>query len=189
MRFLHLAANVVVTLAAVIGVISFGVWVATVTGRIQPLVVVSGSMRPQYEIGDLIIATPRPASEVSVGEAVTVPDPEQNGTLVTHRVVSVGRTGDDTWTFVLKGDDNAASDPRPYVVSGDVLQPALDVPFLGAVVDRLRSPRAAAPLGIGLVACLGLTVLQPAAGCALGASEPAGTRRIARPRRAVTGAP
>ncbi|HQZ00804.1 MAG TPA: signal peptidase I [Propionicimonas sp.] len=153
-------ANAVLTVAAIFGALSFCVWLATANGLIQPLVVVSGSMRPVYEIGDLLITAPRPVGEVSPGAIVTVPSPDQSNVLVTHRVVSVSAIDDRTATFVLKGDDNAEADPAPYVISGTVLVPVLHVPGLGAVVEQLRSPWTAIPLTIGLFACLGITLLR-----------------------------
>lgn len=164
MRIVRWIANAVLTVAAVVGALSFCVWLATTAGLIQPLVVVSGSMRPLYEIGDLLITAPQPVASLKPGAVVTVPNPDQDGVLVTHRIVSVTPVdGFQTVTLVLKGDDNAEADPTPYVVSGEVLVPVLHVPGLGAVVTQLRAPVTAIPLTIGLVACLGITLLRPQA--------------------------
>lgn len=161
MQIVRWIANAVLTVAAIIGAFSFCIWLATVNGLIQPLVVVSGSMRPVYEIGDLLITASRPVAEITPGMAVTVPNPDQAGVLVTHRVVSVTPVDATTSTLVLKGDDNAAADAAPYLVSEMVLVPVLHVPGLGTVVDQLRSPVTAIPLAIGLFACLGITLLHP----------------------------
>jgi signal peptidase len=71
-------------------------------------------MEPTIPTGSLAVVHQIPASEIRVGDVVTV---DREGQLpVTHRVTSVQGAG-DTRTITLRGDANPTDDPDPYVVS------------------------------------------------------------------------
>ena len=76
----------------------------------MPLIVLTDSMYPQIESGDLIICHTIPAEEVMVGDVIAFFDPAGNGsTIVTHRVVEVTeQNGGLAWR--TKGDNNNTED-------------------------------------------------------------------------------
>lgn len=149
------------TLAA-IGVACGVVWALTSIGLIKPLVVISGSMEPGIMTGDLIIDTRVPASELVVGDVISLPS-ELTEDLVTHRIAAIEPAVDGGYTITMKGDNNEYTDALDYAVSGEVWQPSLQLPGWGTVLVRLTTPAVAVPLMVGLLGLLGLTMLTPPA--------------------------
>lgn len=160
MQTLRRIAMIALWTLAGVGVLCGVVWGATAAGLIKPLIVISGSMEPKIMTGDLLIATRTPASELEVGDVVSLQS-ELTDNLVTHRIVAIEAAGDG-FLVTMKGDNNEAEDALDYTVTGSVWEPALQVPGAGAFVSRMTTPTVAVPLLIGLVALLGLTWLIPA---------------------------
>ena len=161
MYVLRRAAMGVLWALAGLGIACGVVWGMTSLGIIKPLVVISGSMEPGIMTGDLIIDTPVPAEELTVGDVVSLPS-ELTDDLVTHRIEAITPADRDSFTITMKGDNNSYSDALDYTVSGEVWQPTLQLEGWGTALMRLTTPAVAIPLLLGLVALLGLTLLVPA---------------------------
>ena len=75
-----------------------------------PLIVLTDSMYPVIESGDLIICHTAEADEIEVGDVIAFFDPAGNGTsIVTHRVIEVTElSGAPAWR--TKGDNNNTED-------------------------------------------------------------------------------
>lgn len=81
-------------------------------GGFLPLIVLTDSMYPVIESGDLIICHTVEAEEIKVGDVISFFDPAGNGTtIVTHRVMEV--VNDGVLAFVTKGDNNNTEDKLP----------------------------------------------------------------------------
>lgn len=81
-------------------------------GGYLPLIVLTDSMYPAIESGDLIICHTAEAEEIKVGDVIAFFDPAGNGTtIVTHRVMEVVNDGE--LSFVTKGDNNNTEDKLP----------------------------------------------------------------------------
>lgn len=79
-------------------------------GGYLPLIVLTDSMYPEIESGDLIICHTLDAEEVQVGDVIAFFDPAGNGTsIVTHRVTEVV-TEDGQIQWRTKGDANNVED-------------------------------------------------------------------------------
>ncbi|BDV32066.1 signal peptidase I [Microbacterium terricola] len=158
-RALRAISSAVLWLLVAVGVLCGGLWAANAAGLVQPLVVASGSMSPGIRTGDLLFATPTPASEVAVGEVTTLHS-EVTGKLVTHRVIEITRSG-DTVSVRMQGDANQAADPEAYVVDADasVWQPTWTIPGGSYAVMTLMRPAVAIPGMLGILALVGLTLL------------------------------
>jgi signal peptidase len=103
-------------------------------------IVESGSMRPTFPVGSLLVVEPGDASEVEAGMAMTFEDPMQPGRLVTHRVTAVlDRPGGRF--FTTRGDANTADDPAPVPARSVRGWVRWHVPNLGYAFDWLRWPR------------------------------------------------
>jgi len=112
-RALHGLGRVVLAVTAGLGVACLILLlVGAVTGE-RPLVFRSGSMSPGITAGALGFARTVDATEISVGDIVTVHT--AGGTRVTHRVVDLTRHGDEA-TLRLKGDANNLPDEALYPV-------------------------------------------------------------------------
>ncbi len=81
-------------------------------GGIFPLIVLTDSMYPEIESGDLIICHTIDAEDVKVGDIICFFDPNsKSGTnTVTHRVVEITQTEEGELAFRTKGDANNAED-------------------------------------------------------------------------------
>ena len=79
-------------------------------GGTMPLIVLTDSMYPYIESGDLIICSEREAGSVKEGDVISFFDPDGNGTsIVTHRVVGI-ETEEGKLSFRTKGDANNTED-------------------------------------------------------------------------------
>jgi signal peptidase len=149
----RLAQRVVLNIAAALGTISIVVSVLCLLFGIRPAVVISGSMEPGIPVGSLTIARTVPASQVGVGDVVTVPRTNADG-LVTHRIIATTPADDGRSTVLeLQGDANRDPDLLPYVVTevGHVLG---TVPGVGTLVQLLQQHVVAVVAGLLVVTVL-----------------------------------
>ncbi len=160
MQTLRRIAMIALWTLAGVGVACGVLWGATALGLIKPLIVISGSMEPKIMTGDLLFATQTPASDLEVGDVVSLPS-ELTDKLVTHRIVAIEAEGNG-FLVTMKGDNNEFEDALDYHVAGDVWQPQVQIPGAGSIMMRVTTPAVAVPLMIGLVALLGITWLIPA---------------------------
>ncbi|WP_084077781.1 signal peptidase I [Demequina sp. NBRC 110057] len=157
-RTLRALGGITLWVAAVLGVLTCGVWAATALGWIKPLIVVSGSMEPEIPTGALVIDTPVAVEDLAVGNVVTVySDLADN--LVTHRVAAVDVDG-STATLTLKGDANPIEDPEPYVVEDETWTVSWVIPGLGEAIADVSRPGVVIPAMIAIGALLGLSLLR-----------------------------
>ena len=100
-----LSGFVLVVLA--FGVFALGGITAVYQLRLSP--VLSGSMRPGIQPGDLVVTKALPITALKAGDVISFfpPDSEQ---AVLHRLQSVVRREDGTW-ITTKGDANDVADP------------------------------------------------------------------------------
>lgn len=87
--------------------------------KISPIL--SGSMSPFAEPGDVFITIDRPASVLKVGDIVTLYS-ENSMKLYAHRIVDV-RQFNGQIKIVTKGDANPSEDSDPYLVSPETKVP------------------------------------------------------------------
>lgn len=79
-------------------------------GGYLPLIVLTDSMYPEIESGDLIICHTIEGNEVKVGDVISYFDPAGNGTsIVTHRVTEISNENGGL-AFRTKGDANNVED-------------------------------------------------------------------------------
>ena len=78
--------------------------------------VVTGSMEPKYNIGDILIAKEKKPSEIKVGDAISylATRDEIKGNVVTHEVVNITKDEDGRYLFHSKGLANLIEDPVVY---------------------------------------------------------------------------
>jgi signal peptidase I len=148
------ATALVVALALAYGALRLADW--------RPLTIVTGSMRPTYSPGDLVVVSPQRASAVRPGDVITFAHPRRRGQTLTHRVMSVqaGPPVAPGWLAITtKGDANPAPERWTIRSTGTVGRVRAHLPGVGEI---------AAPLGTGVprgAAIAALTLLT--AGLAL----------------------
>ena len=111
------------------------VWASTGLLGIQPTTVLSGSMRPAMDTGDLAIVQEVSADSIGVGDIVQY---QRDGTMVIHRVTEVAQ-GRGEKIFVTKGDANSNPDIEPVFQSQVRGKVVLTIPKLGWAVIAAQS--------------------------------------------------
>jgi len=104
------------------------------TGRYRTMTVLTGSMRPHFAPGSLVVDTPVSTASVRPGDVITFHAPTPDHRVVTHRVVRVlaDPAGTGQPVVVTKGDANPVADPWKARLEGSTAWRArLAVPFVG----------------------------------------------------------
>ena len=100
-------------------------------GRWAPSVVMTGSMSPGLDTGDVILAQAHPdVDDLGVGSVVVFPDPVDRSLTVTHRIVAIDEA---SGYFQTKGDanddpDSAWLDPDDVIAEGKAMVPYIGLP-------------------------------------------------------------
>lgn len=113
--------------------------------------VISGSMKPAYDVGDLLYVKEVPPSSIKVGDPVTFIVNEELD-VATHRVVRVDAANSRLYT---KGDANEIEDNDPVHFNNIIGVPSFSIPKLGYVSNFVQtSPGMYITIGIGVVVIL-----------------------------------
>ena len=118
-----------------------------------PLIVLTDSMQPEIDGGDLIICHTIEAEEIKTGDVIAFFDPAGNGTsIVTHRVIEIVEENGEL-SFRTKGDNNNAEDK--LLVSENDLVAIYKTRIAGAgnVAMFMQSPT-------GLIVCVVLPIVM-----------------------------
>ncbi len=128
------AKSTVFAVAGIAGMLSILWLIASLVFGFSVIIFKTGSMAPTMPTGSAAITRWIPATQIKVGDVITVPVPGKD-LPVTHRVVSVADfpavPGDRS--VVLKGDDNLTPDLLPYTV-GRVKLVIFSLPAAGTVI-------------------------------------------------------
>lgn len=124
-------------------------------------VITGGSMSGTFERGSVLFSRTEPAEDLRVGDVITYLPPPSSGvtTLVTHRIVRIGRDDVGRQVIRTKGDANPDPDPWRFTLTDEQQAVgAASVPYVGnaliALADRdTRMLLVGVPAGlVGLVA-------------------------------------
>ncbi len=121
-------------------------------GGIFPLIVLTDSMYPEIESGDLIICNTAEAGEIAVNDVISFFDPAGNGSsIVTHRVIEIIAENGEI-SFRTQGDNNNAEDKS--LVPADKLVGVYKsrIPNAGHVAMFMQSTT-------GLIICVVLPII------------------------------
>ena len=107
----------------------------------RTMTMLTASMSPEIDPGDVTIVTPMAVSDVTEGMVITYHVPVGDHQLVTHRVIAVEHGPDGSVTVHTKGDANEAADPWAATLEGDTAyQVRAVIPEIGSVIQALRTP-------------------------------------------------
>jgi signal peptidase len=110
------------------------------TGWYRPVTVLSGSMKPAFAPGDMVVVTPEPVEDVRRGQVISYRIPIGDHHVQTHRVIKVVRRGPHPLVRT-KGDANPVADPWTAELHGTTVWRVRAVlPKLGWAVFWLRAP-------------------------------------------------
>lgn len=105
------------------------------------VIVISGSMQPEIEAGDLVII--KEQSIYNVKDIITY---RENGVLITHRIIKTDQTG-----VITRGDANSANDD-PVALSDIEGKVVLCIPSGGNFILFLRKP-------VGILTIIGIAFI------------------------------
>jgi signal peptidase I len=108
-------------------------------GLYRPVTVLSGSMRPTFSPGDMVVVVPEPVSAVRVGQVISYQVPVGIHQVETHRVVRILQGGAHP-TVQTQGDANNWPDPWTAKLEGKTAWRMVTViPHLGYLINGLRN--------------------------------------------------
>ena len=121
-------------------------------GGMFPMIVLTDSMYPVIESGDLILCHTAEADEIKVDDVISFYDPMGSGTsVVTHRVMEV-IVDDGEIQFRTKGDNNNAEDPALVPAENLIGTYQSRIPKVGHVALFMQTTT-------GLIVCCVLPIL------------------------------
>lgn len=135
---LRLAGTVVAWAIAAAALTLVVALVAPLAFHMRPLVVLSGSMDPVLQVGDVTVVQRIAPAQARVGDVVTFRDPATDR-LTTHRVRATRRAARRVH-FVTKGDANNAVERWSLPATGEMSRAVYRVPLVGHVASRIRTP-------------------------------------------------
>lgn len=106
----------------------------------KTMVVLSGSMAPTLDIGDVVIDKTINVLDVKIGDVVTFRDPNHSKRTVTHRVRAIS-VEDRNVTFTTRGDANTGNESWVIPATGRIGRVAFRIPKLGYALGWAWSPK------------------------------------------------
>lgn len=126
----------------------------------QTSTMLTGSMSPMINPGDVVVSVPTPASELNVGDVITYAIPVEDKRIETHRVIEMITNDDGSTAVRTKGDANNGADPWTATLQGDMVDvQAATIPYLGTAIRSLREPAVLNTLMYGAPAVLVVMLL------------------------------
>ncbi|MFC9352810.1 signal peptidase I [Arthrobacter sp. NPDC057013] len=117
----------------------------------QTSIVLSDSMAPIINPGDVVVTVPSPVSSLKAGDIITYRIPVQDRRVETLRVVGLTRDGGGSTTVRTKGDADHDAEPWLATFEGSSVDVhAVTVPYLGTAIQALREPAALMALTYGV---------------------------------------
>lgn len=111
-------------------------WNVPGLGKYKWLTVLSGSMKPTFNPGDLIIDKKMDPNTLKVGDTITYIYGDRF--LATHRIVKINNDNKGTLTFKTKGDSNNAMDDLNVSADAIVGKYLFRIPLVGFVIQKLK---------------------------------------------------
>jgi signal peptidase len=137
----RIASIIGTVLVIATGLVLVGMTIAPRVLHYQTATMLTGSMAPGIEPGDVIVDVKEKATDLEVGQIITYHIPVDDHRVESHRVAWVGRDKDGTVLFRTKGDANAGIDPWTARAQGaDVWRVATVLPVAGSVIRFMRQP-------------------------------------------------
>ncbi|KRE54818.1 S26 family signal peptidase [Arthrobacter sp. Soil736] len=107
----------------------------------QTSTMLTGSMAPLINPGDVVVSAAKPSSELKTGDIITYGIPVDDRRIETHRVVEIIRNANGTTAVRTKGDANNGADPWTAILQEDTVHVhAATIPYLGTAIRTLRDP-------------------------------------------------
>lgn len=125
-------------IAAAAGAVCIVLVILAVSANITLIMFRTGSMSPTIPAGSVAVVQRVDASQMQVGDVVTVDRDDELP--VTHRITSIGPGAtEDERIITMRGDANADDDPFPYTVTS-VRTVLFSIPGIASVIVGMGDP-------------------------------------------------
>jgi len=135
-------------------VVAAGISIMGYTLSWRAEIVLSGSMEPVINVGELVIARPISPEDIRAGDILMYASTSGKN-IICHRVVSVEDT--PSLRFVTRGDVNQLADPDPVLPSRVIGIVCFHAPYLGYVLHFVKSPL----IILAMIAFIAFIVIVP----------------------------
>jgi len=135
-KIIHINLTLLILTVLPIAVFTLLTSKSTFIAGIQSMVVLSGSMEPTIHTGSVVFV--QPSQSYGKGDIVTFKT--DSGIRVTHRIVDE-KLSNDGLQYTTKGDANSVSDSQNISQSQIVGKSLFSIPYLGYVVNFLKTPK------------------------------------------------
>lgn len=125
----------------------------------RPYTVLTGSMRPVIQPGDVVMDQPVKIADAHVGDVVTFSDPSRDGVLVTHRIRSITR-GPVQTDVETRGDANNTSERWTIKTQDRVGRVVYVIPKVGHVANAIRNPAGIILLVVVPILAIGFGIVR-----------------------------
>ncbi|MCD4853068.1 signal peptidase I [Arthrobacter sp. AK01] len=107
----------------------------------QTSTMLTGSMVPLINPGDVVVTVPTPITDVKVGDIITYHIPVEDQRVETHRITEITATADGGVAVQTKGDANNGIDPWIATLEGKTVDKQVaTIPYVGNAIRALREP-------------------------------------------------
>lgn len=103
----------------------------------RPYIVLSGSMEPNLQVGDLVVSKQVNEKQVEIGDIITFED--ENGSTITHRVVDI-IIKDGEKLYQTKGDNNNAKDTGLISIKNIKGKYTFKINKFGRIISQIITP-------------------------------------------------
>ena len=147
-------ALAMVVVLAILGTAGIGAWaLAQGSWAVNP--VLSGSMRPGFTVGGVVISQRIPVSQLAVRDVIIFHNPNKPSEEMVHRIVQMTKGPDGQLLIKTQGDANPAPDPWTLTIRGNsIYKVRWSLPLLGYVAVAYQNHRGVALLIAGFVLIL-----------------------------------
>ena len=108
-------------------ILCFFVVIVPLIFRVKFYVIASGSMKPEINIGDLVVSKKVDANKLKKGDIISY---HRDDIIITHRIIRIEK---ETNEFVTKGDNNMYEDNSKVTADQISGRLVLIIPFLGYI--------------------------------------------------------
>jgi len=110
-------------------------------GGIRMFTVATGSMKPIYEVGDVLISKEVEPEEIKLGDDIVYKGEKSSfyGKIITHRVISIEKQEDGNYKIVTKGTANQQEDPEinQTQVYGKIIYKVKSLSYIGRLIQDI----------------------------------------------------
>ncbi|MDQ0689931.1 signal peptidase I [Arthrobacter sp. W4I7] len=107
----------------------------------QTSTMLTGSMAPLINPGDVVVTVPTLVADIRVGDVITYRIPVEDQRVETHRVAEILTNTDGSAAVRTKGDANDGVDPWTASFQGATVdKQVLTIPYVGQAIRALRQP-------------------------------------------------